>query len=230
MSINIRIKEERLRLKMSQDQFAIAGGVKKRAQVNYENGIRCPDGHYLSGISQCGADINYIITGIKNLSQVTAAVGEFSIMEISEKINQYDKNDYIAIPHFDIKVAAGSGALNEYENELKPLSFRRDWLTKRRLSPGNLVIVDVTGDSMEPFLKNNDLVLVDRSQINIGNGQTYVIRLDGHLLLKNLELLPRGVVQVSSFNTGFPSYTVDFEDAAMDIAIIGRVVASMHEW
>lgn len=57
-----RIKEERRRLKLGQDAFGEAGGVKKQAQFNYEKGERFPDVRYLAGIDSIGADVLYIIT------------------------------------------------------------------------------------------------------------------------------------------------------------------------
>ena len=137
---------------------------------------------------------------------------------------------FIGIAHYDIQAAAGHGAVNGAEEQLDVLAFRRDWLLKRRLSPTHLVVVSVKGESMEPRLTDNDLVLVDRSQTDITSGKTYVLRMDGHLLVKNLQLLPRGLVQVASNNPGFPPYQVDLADESLDIAIVGRVVASMHEW
>lgn len=137
---------------------------------------------------------------------------------------------FIGIPHYDIRAAAGYGVVNGVEEQLHPLAFRRDWLLNRHLSPTHLVVVSVKGESMEPRLIDNDLVLVDRSQTDITSGKTYVLRMDGHLLVKNLQLLPHGLVQVASFNPGFPPYQIDLSDESLDIAVIGRVVASMHEW
>lgn len=50
---------------MNQEDFAQAGGVKKRSQVYYEQDDRCPDGHYLSAIAGIGADVSYILTGVR---------------------------------------------------------------------------------------------------------------------------------------------------------------------
>jgi transcriptional regulator with XRE-family HTH domain len=61
-----RLLEERERLDLNQDQFAELGGVKRRAQVNYESGERCPDGRYFSGIAAAGADVQYILTGVRS--------------------------------------------------------------------------------------------------------------------------------------------------------------------
>lgn len=63
-----RLKEERLRLEINQDDFAEIGGVRRRAQSNYESGDRCPDGHYYEAISAIGVDVQYILTGVRSLN------------------------------------------------------------------------------------------------------------------------------------------------------------------
>ena len=63
---NNRLREERQRLKLNQDEFAEIGGVKRRAQITYESGERCPDGHYFSAIAAVGADVQYILTGMRS--------------------------------------------------------------------------------------------------------------------------------------------------------------------
>lgn len=45
--------------------MAAHGGVKRLAQVNYEKGLRKPDTDYLLGIANAGADVDYILTGIR---------------------------------------------------------------------------------------------------------------------------------------------------------------------
>lgn len=63
MSIGERLKEERLRLNLSQEEFGQLGGVAKIAQFNYEKNKRKPDIDYLEKIYQNGVDTLYIITG-----------------------------------------------------------------------------------------------------------------------------------------------------------------------
>lgn len=58
-----RLKEERKRLGLNQDEFAALGGVKKGAQFNYENGSRTPDANYLAAIAAVGVDVLYLLTG-----------------------------------------------------------------------------------------------------------------------------------------------------------------------
>lgn len=61
--IGQRLKEERIRLKLSQSALGTFGGVETNAQGNYENGIRSPRAEYLSRISEAGVDVAYVITG-----------------------------------------------------------------------------------------------------------------------------------------------------------------------
>nr|VFK69406.1 MAG: hypothetical protein BECKUNK1418G_GA0071005_13952 [Candidatus Kentron sp. UNK]VFK73937.1 MAG: hypothetical protein BECKUNK1418H_GA0071006_13822 [Candidatus Kentron sp. UNK] len=47
----------------NQTDFAAIGGIKLRAQFNYETEVRKPDSDYLAAIASAGADILYILTG-----------------------------------------------------------------------------------------------------------------------------------------------------------------------
>jgi len=67
-----RLREERDRLRLNQTDFGAAGGIKKRAQINYEKGEGAPTPDYWVGITKIGADIQYILTGVRscNLNHV----------------------------------------------------------------------------------------------------------------------------------------------------------------
>lgn len=63
MNFSERLREERKKLGLSQEEFALVAGVKKLAQGNYEKGERHPDSRYLAAIAAAGADVLYILTG-----------------------------------------------------------------------------------------------------------------------------------------------------------------------
>jgi len=67
MSIGSRIKEERKRLGMDQIAFGNLGGVQAVAQSNYENDKRNPDAAYLAAVAAAGADVLYIVTGVRSV-------------------------------------------------------------------------------------------------------------------------------------------------------------------
>ena len=60
---SLRLKDERKRLYLNQTDFGALGGVKKDAQLNYENGSRKPDLAYLLALNNAGVDVFYLLTG-----------------------------------------------------------------------------------------------------------------------------------------------------------------------
>ncbi|MBI2278185.1 MAG: helix-turn-helix transcriptional regulator [Dechloromonas sp.] len=65
VSIGDRLREERQRLDLNQTQLGEQGGVTKKTQMLYEAGERFPDAAYLASIAEAGADIRYIVTGLR---------------------------------------------------------------------------------------------------------------------------------------------------------------------
>ncbi|WP_019672287.1 helix-turn-helix domain-containing protein [Psychrobacter lutiphocae] len=60
-----RLKEERNRLKLNQEEFGEACGVRKQAQIKYEKGERKPDSDYLQKAYELGVDVSYLFTGVR---------------------------------------------------------------------------------------------------------------------------------------------------------------------
>ena len=71
-SIGSRLREERERLKMTQENFAVPCGVRRRSQLGYESNAYSPDANYLAAASKIGVDVAYVICGIQTEGQETA--------------------------------------------------------------------------------------------------------------------------------------------------------------
>jgi len=65
-TIGKRLREERNRLGYTQEEFAEIAKIVKNTQLKYENDSRHPDTLYLAAISEVGADVSYIVTGIRS--------------------------------------------------------------------------------------------------------------------------------------------------------------------
>lgn len=72
MAAGERLKEERKRLKMTQDAFADAGGIAVSTLKLYENGDREAGCGFLSAIAERGADAQYIVTGVRSTTNLAA--------------------------------------------------------------------------------------------------------------------------------------------------------------
>jgi transcriptional regulator with XRE-family HTH domain len=98
-SIGLILKEERLRLGMSQDEFAVAGGVKRRAQQNYEQDERSPDALYLRKLAAIGVDVQYVLTGRPSTSllgpEESELVSGFRKMDLRGKVSMLGMLDVV---------------------------------------------------------------------------------------------------------------------------------------
>ena len=61
-----RLREEREKLELTQEDFARLGGVQKLSQHKYEKGERSPSIEYLNSLEPYGVNIDYLFDGRKN--------------------------------------------------------------------------------------------------------------------------------------------------------------------
>lgn len=87
-----RLKEERSRLGKNQLEFAQAGGVGRLSQIQYENETTSPTTRYLSGVANIGADLGYLLLGVRlGTGKLTAAQEERIDRVAFELIENYAK-------------------------------------------------------------------------------------------------------------------------------------------
>lgn len=132
------------------------------------------------------------------------------------------------VPVYDVSASAGHGALIGYESVAYSLAFPPEYLQRITTSnPSNLQIISVKGDSMEPVLKDEDLVMLDRSKRNIGYDGMFVVRHLDVLKVKRLRLSPTGdtIIMISHNSALYPPE----EWSTEDVEVIGRVIWHGHK-
>ena len=72
VSIGDRLKEERERLGFTQPAFAGLAETTKKSQIDYEKNLTQPKAGYFAAISKVGADIQYIVTGVRSVAALSA--------------------------------------------------------------------------------------------------------------------------------------------------------------
>jgi phage repressor protein C with HTH and peptisase S24 domain len=141
------------------------------------------------------------------------------------EIVQIGGDRFAMLPVYDHLVSAGPGLEVEDAPPSYRIAFRMDWLRRAaRGSIGDLVVLTVDGDSMEPTLRQGDTVLVDMGQQRPGQTEgIYVIRSDGALQVKRVAVNPtNGRISVISDNREFYPTFADLPPDA--IHVIGRVI------
>lgn len=74
------LKDERLRLGLTQDEVADACGISKRALVYYEKGERPANSDFLQAFVKLGADINYLFTGNRSSDVLEEATERMALL------------------------------------------------------------------------------------------------------------------------------------------------------
>ncbi|MBM3482891.1 MAG: helix-turn-helix transcriptional regulator [Alphaproteobacteria bacterium] len=139
------------------------------------------------------------------------------------KLRPERSSEFVYVPVYGVSAGAGHGMDFEPAGETSRLPFRREWLRQVTTAPvDQLALITVHGDSMAPTLIDGDTVLVDRSQRAVRRDGIFVIRHDGLLLVKRLQIDPgRGKVIVSCDNRDYPPLA-PVDSKHIDVA--GRVI------
>lgn len=127
------------------------------------------------------------------------------------------------LPMVEARLSAGTGSFETSANIERRYAFRTDFLM-RKGQPSKMVLMRVAGDSMEPEVKHNDVVLIDQSQRNVRAGLMYAVGIEDMVYLKLINATP-GKLVMTSHNPAYPPIEVDARGDLMNgIRIIGRAV------
>ena len=209
-------KDEARQAKIAADiDMTIAGF----SRIWNEGGL--PKSETLKKIKQLkGCSIDWLLTGEGSPFPDSEALKATATDTLG---NPVDIDEFVFVPRYDIQAAAGHGQLVGDEQPMFAMAFRRYWIENyvtRDIK--NLSVISVKGDSMEGVLNDGDTILINHGQTMPRDG-LYVLRLNENLLVKRLQLIPGGIVNVISANEAYPTFEIDLKNPTDDVAIIGRV-------
>lgn len=145
-------------------------------------------------------------------------------LTVPRSLQAVDTGGYVYVPHFDVHASAGPGFFNDVEHVLAMRPFDAQYIRgKLGIKHNELALLNLVGRSYEPYLHSGDVTMVDRRDRESLEGP-HAIRLDGALLVKQLQRMPGKVLRVSSKNAEFqPFDIVPSEDEERDFEVIGRL-------
>lgn len=137
--------------------------------------------------------------------------------------NPVDINDYVFIPRYNVKAAAGSGHYNQDHKSTLRMAFRRYWVDNYlRANPKDLSVISVKGDSMTGVLEDGDTILVNHAKNRPDNG-LYVVRINDALVVKRIQSMPGGKLLFTSANEAYAPFEIDLRDESNDVQVVGKV-------
>lgn len=131
-----------------------------------------------------------------------------------------------SIPYYEVQVSAGGGALVQSQDAEDAFVVGRDWLSKYLPPNARCGIVEARGDSMEPTIRDGDILLLnfDVSRAHVDAGGVFVITVDDALLVKRLQVMLDGSVMVISDNDLYQAEKVSREVADERMVVHAQVV------
>lgn len=205
-----------LRGSSSRKDFAETLGIHANTLGNYERGERTPDVEFAALLCR-KLDISprWLLTG-----EGPMRGGDRESAPARVCAND---TELVLVPMVQARLAAGTGSFETGGEVEGRYAFRTEFLS-RKGSPAKMVLMRVTGDSMEPDIKNDDVVLIDRGQRQPTPGQVFAVGIEDLVYLKMVDTLP-GKLILKSANPAYPPIEVDARgDLENGMRIIGRVI------
>ena len=131
------------------------------------------------------------------------------------------ERELVYVPKVQAKLCAGGGSFEVGALPVSEHPFPRQWLAKMG-SPSSMVFMDVVGDSMEPGIRDGDMVLVDQSNTGISPQVVLAVGLEDAIYLKRVEKRTDGIL-LHSDNAAYSSMEV-YGDELSSFRVIGKVV------
>ena len=212
--IGTRLKEERDRLGLKAADFGQFGDWPVRTVYGWEAGKTTPKAEFFADVEPLGLDVNYIITGRRQVKPLTGPAAAPA-----------GDSDTIRIPLFSAAGSMGKG--NDLITEdvlMGEIPVSRHWLALNvpRSRPEALQLVHAYGDSMLGTLNSGDFAIVDTDCQVADIDGVYVLQANGQLFIKRVTRRMDGAHVITSDN---PSVrTVDVLDGSQPVRICGRVV------
>lgn len=132
-------------------------------------------------------------------------------------------SEFYSIPFYaNVKASAGHGLVGEDISAPLTIKFRRHFVNNTLKAAANdLIGMLIKGDSMNPVLKDGDLIIVNRAATKPDQNM-FAVRIDDEVYVKYIQRVPGNKLQLISANETYPPLLVDPAD--YNFQILGKVV------
>ena len=222
MTLGNRLKDIRKLNNVSQEQFAEIIGVSKKAYWNYESDKRTIPTDILLNIAHAyRINTNWLISG----------EGEMILTEdaVNKALQTTDSPKTETLEFIHINPSCGNGTICYEKPEITPVTLGVDLIKKilRVSNPKNLKIFKASGDSMEPTIWDEDVLLVDVGIMDCNNSGIYILTKNYDYYCKRLRININNDLDIISDNKNYPIETVTKFNENMDIRIVGKVIKNL---
>ncbi len=216
------------------NQLAMAEvlGVHRSAITQAKNRKAVPDKWILSLARRYGLAPDWLETGAgdprgrtlkHNPASIQALTGPDSGIGAAPPPSGLNfEGTVVLVPKVRARLCAGGGSLEVEAVPVAEYPFPSRWLSGFG-NPGKMVFMDVVGDSMEPEIRDGDMVMVDQSLTeHLVNNAVMAVGYEDNIFIKRLARIPGGIALLSD-NPEYSPIRVQGDDLE-SLRVIGKVV------
>lgn len=191
-------------------------GVSDEQVARWRDGKAKPNFYGIAALTYAaGKTLDWLITG-----EESAATSSRSQVPVRRKD---DLPGFTLVPRLDVQASAGNGAVALSEEPIDFLAFQENWLRARHINPKYARVLTAKGDSMEPTIRDGDILLVDTSIDRVRDNSIYIVVYNGLVLVKRMHGKFDGAMTLISDNAMYPPETIAPYDVP-SLHVAGRVM------
>ena len=197
-----RLKQLRLQHGLTQKELAKVMGVSSSAVGMWEIGRNEPDYKTLKRLADFfDVSIDYLLGKTDDPTPP------------QKRLEDYPW--YVELRPIPVYNGASAGDIGTFPDDRNIVM----WISVPKKGPGKYGVI-VHGDSMEPDIKDGDIVVID-PDVAIDNGSKVIVIIDGQAYVKKI-YFQDNVIVLQSLNPRYPPITIPRRK--MDVYVVGRVV------
>ena len=202
MSFGERLRIARQSQGLTQQQLAELIGVSRSTVAMWETGEHQPD---LDTVSKLATILKVSVDFLLGKTEDPTS--------LEQRLK--DQPWYVELRPIPVYNGANAGDIGTFPDDRNIVM----WISVPKKGPGKYGVI-VHGDSMEPDIKDGDIVVID-PDVAIDNGSKVIVIIDGQAYVKKI-YFQDNVIVLQSLNPRYPPMTIPRRK--MDVYVVGRVV------
>lgn len=136
-------------------------------------------------------------------------------------------NNSLEIEYINIHPSCGRGTIVLDDAEAIPVRIGKELIQDVwKANPHDLKLFKASGDSMQPLIEDDDILLVNTANKDFNNGGIFLLTINNDWFIKRLRLRVTGELDIISENSKYPIETL-LPDTFCEIKIFGRVIKNL---
>lgn len=232
-TLSERMKQARVEAGLSQAELAKQLGAGQSTIASIENGRNQSSGRLVEIAQLLQVNPTWLARGQgprKPDALAASEPGSLDGIDVEPQIMVWEHQSDLPpddnrawIDRYDLMCSAGSGVIQWEIRQKQALPFTIDFFKAVGSKPEHCRLASARGNSMEPFLFDRDMIMIDISKTAVRDGNIYAVRFEDETLVKQIFKQAGGALMLHSYNARYPDRIVPAADET-SFEVIGQVI------